>query len=314
VHYPWYGTPTGPTGRWRHWNHVRLALPEERVLGLHDPRREIAPGRRDLGATHAPAGGPYDSLDAAILRQQLAAARTAGLDGFLVSWWGRESEEAGAFTALLAAARDTGLVLAPYYEAGELWRRGGAGVAADLEALLDRHRDEPALLRVAGTPVVFVYAAHRVRPPVWEYVRRRLAAGGRPVHLVGDAAGPAWLARFDALHVYTPVTILARGRDLARDYQARAAAARAAGVPFMAAVAPGFDDRTIRVPGTVVPRDGGATYDATWRAALAAGPAWVLVASWNEWHEGSEIEPSLEHGTAYLEATARWAAQFRAGS
>jgi hypothetical protein len=83
-------------------------------------------------------------------------------------------------------------------------------------------------------------------------------------------------------------------------------------MPFMAAVAPGFDDRTIRAPGTVVPRDGGATYDATWRAALAADPAWVLVASWNEWHEGSEIEPSLEHGTAYLEATRHWAERFRA--
>jgi hypothetical protein len=306
VHYPWYGTPMGPTGRWRHWNHVRLALPEARVLGVHDPRRS-------LGSTHSPTGGPYDSRDPAILRQQLADAREAGLDGFLVSWWGRESAEAGAFAVLLAAARDTGLVLAPYYEAGELWRRGGAGVAADLEALLDGHRDEPALLRVAGTPVIFVYAAHRVRPPVWEYVRRRIAAGGRRVHLVGDAAGPAWLAWFDGLHVYTPVTFLARGRDLTREYQARAATARAAGLPFMAAVAPGFDDRTIRLPGTLVPRDGGATYDATWRAALAADPAWVLVASWNEWHEGSEIEPSHEHGTAYLEATARWAARFRGG-
>jgi hypothetical protein len=286
---------------------VRLALPEERVLGVHDPRRS-------LGSTHRPAGGPYDSRDPATMRRQLAAARAAGLDGFLVSWWGRESEEAAAFTALLAAARDApGFALAPYYEAGELWRRGGAGVAADLEALLDRHRDAPALLRVAGAPVIFVYAAHRVRPPVWEYVRRRLAAGGRRVHLVGDAAGPAWLPWFEGLHVYTPVTFLARGRDLGREYQARAGAARATGVPFMAAVAPGFDDRTIRVPGTLVPRHGGATYDATWQAALAADPAWVLVASWNEWHEGSEIEPSVEHGAAYLEATARWAARFRGG-
>jgi hypothetical protein len=195
VHYPWYGTPTGPTGRWRHWNHVRLAYPRERVLGFHDPRQS-------LGSTHAPAGGAYDSRDPAVLRRQIDAARAAGLDGFLVSWWGRESEEAAAFAALLSAARGTpGFALAPYYEAGELWRRGGTGVAADLEALLDRHRDEPALLRVAGIPVVFVYAAHRVRPPVWEYVRRRLAAGGRRVHLVGDAAGAAWLGRFDGLHV-----------------------------------------------------------------------------------------------------------------
>jgi glycoprotein endo-alpha-1,2-mannosidase len=311
-HYPWYGTPAGPTRRWRHWNHARLALPEGRILGFHDPRREAGPGRLDLGATHYPAGGPYDSRDPRLARGQIEAARAAGLDGFVVSWWGRESEETAGFAALLAAARGTGLRLAPYYEAGELWPRGGSGVAADLEALLDRHGSDPGWLRVDAAPVVLVYGAHRVRPPVWEYVRRRLATAGRRVYLIGDAASPAWMPHFDALHVYTPVTFLARGRDVAAEYRARADAARAAGLPFMAAVAPGFDDRTIRQPGTVVPRVGGALYDATWRAALAADPAWVLVASWNEWHEGSEIEPSREHGTRYLEATRVWAERFRA--
>ena len=312
-HYPWYGTPEGPTGRWRHWNHPRLAMPEARVLGFRNPRREAAPGRLDVGATDYPAGGPYDSRDPRLIRAQLDAAAAAGLDGFVVSWWGGESEEARTFAALLAAARGTGLRLAPYYEAGELWPRGGAGVAADLEALLDRHGGHPAFLRFGEAPVVFVYAAHRLRPPVWEYVLRRLHAGGRRVFLVGDAARSGWIERLDALHVYTPVTVLAAGRDLTADYRARAAAAAAAGIPFLAAVAPGFDDRAIRRPGTVVPRLDGATYDATWRAALAAEPAWVLVASWNEWHEGSEIEPSVEHGARYLEATRRWAERFRTG-
>jgi hypothetical protein len=286
-------------------------MPGERVLGVRDPRRTSA-GRPDAGTTHLPAGGLYDSQDPALVRAQLAAARAAGLDGFVVSWWGRESEEARAFGRLLAAAGPTGLVAAPYYEAGELWRRGGAGVAADLEDLLDRHGRAPAFLRLDGAPVVFVYAAHRVRPPVWDYVRRRLAAGGRRVLLIGDAARPGWLDHFDGLHVYSPVPTLARGGDLAAVYRDLAARARAAGVPFLPAVAPGFDDRVIRVPGTVIPRAGGATYDATWQVALAVEPAAVLVASWNEWHEGSEIEASLEHGTRYLEATRAWAERFRA--
>jgi hypothetical protein len=286
-------------------------MPDMRILGFHDPRREAAPGRLDLGATHYPIDGPYDSRDPRLIRTQLEAARAAGLDGWVVSWWGRESPEASVFGTLLAAARGSGLHLAPYYEAGELWARGGAGVAADLEALLDRHGRDPALLRVGEVPVVFVYAAHRVRPPVWEYVRRRLHAAGRAVFLVGDAARPGWLERTEALHVYTPITALAAGRDLGGDYRERAAAARAAGIPFVAAVAPGFDDRTIRQPGTLVPRDDGATYDATWEAALAVEPSWVLVASWNEWHEGSEIEPSREEGRRYLDATRRWAERFR---
>ena len=39
VHYAWYGTPDGPTGRWRHWNHARLGMPENRLLGFHEGAR-----------------------------------------------------------------------------------------------------------------------------------------------------------------------------------------------------------------------------------------------------------------------------------
>ena len=286
-------------------------MPEGRILGFHDPRRLAGPDRLDVGATHYPDAGPYDSRDVRLIRAQIDAARSAGLDGFVVSWWGRESPEAEAFGALLPLARASGFRLAPYYEAGELWPRGGPGVAADLEALVDAHGRDPALLRVDGAPVVLVYGSHRVRPPAWEYVRRRLQAGGRRLYLVGDAPGPPWLPYWDALHVYTPVTFVARGRDPAAEYRARAATARDAGLPFMTAVAPGFDDRTIRAPGTVVLRADGATYDASWQAALAVNPAWVLLASWNEWHEASEIEASREHGTRYLEATRCWAERFR---
>jgi len=312
-HYPWYGTPTGPSGRWRHWNHARVALPEERILGFHDPRWEVAPGRLDLGTAHYPARGPYDSRDPALIREQLQLAREAGLDGFVVSWWGRESEEAVAFRALLEAARDSGLRLTAYYEAAWLWPRGVAGVAADLETLLARHGGHPAFLRAGGVPVVLVYGAHRLRPAAWDAIRRRLHARGHRVLLVGDAARPGWLERFEGLHLYSPIPLLARGQDLARVYRERADAARTAGIPFLPAVAPGFDDRVIREPATVVDRLEGATYDATWRAALAADAAGILVASWNEWHEGSEIEPSREHGRRYLDATRRWAERFRAG-
>jgi hypothetical protein len=311
-HYPWYGTPAGPSRRWRHWNHPRVDPITGRILGFHDPRRTAsATGQPEIGATHRPLGGPYDSRDAEVIGRQLREGRLAGLDGFVVSWWGRESEEARTFAALLEAARGTGLRLAPYYEAGELWVRGPAAVAHDLETLLDRHGRAPAFLRVGGRPVVFVYGAQRLRPGGWEYLRRRLAAADRAVYLVGDSHRARWLGHFDALHVYSPVRFLAAGADLAAVYREWADAARSAGIPFAPSVAPGFDDRAIRQPPTVIPRRDGATYDATWEAALAVAPAWVLVASWNEWHEGSEIEPSREHGARYLDATRDWARRFR---
>jgi hypothetical protein len=296
-------------------------MPEPaRILGFHDPGRRVAPGRLDIGATHYPEGGPYDSRDPTRIRTHLAQARAAGLDGLAVSWWGHEREEAVGLPALFRYADEAGLVLAPYYETAGLQARGALGVTSDLETLLDRHGGEPAWLRVGGVPVVFLYASHLLRPAAWDVVRSRLMAGGRRLFLIADArssgwlaARPDWLSRFDALHVYTPVEFLARGRELGRTYGELATLARAAGRPFVPAVAPGYDDRRIREPGFVVPRADGAAYDESWRAALSVDPAWVFVSSWNEWHEGSEIEPSVEHGRRYLEATRRWAERFRGG-
>lgn len=318
VHYPWYGMPAGPSGRWRHWNHRVEAVPDGRILGFHDPRRAAEPGRLDIGAAHYPTGGPYDSRDPARIRTQLAQAKAAGLDGFAVSWWGHETEEALGLAELFRHAEAAGVILAPYYETGELRSRGALGVAADLERLLDRHGRDPAWLRVGGRPVVFLYASHRLRPRAWDAVLTRLAARGRRVFLVADVPSPEWLSarpdwlhRFDALHAYTPAVFLARGRDLGQAYRALAALGRSAGRPFAPAVGPGFDDRPVRTPATVIERAGGVTYDRTWEAALSTDPRWVLVSTWNEWHEGSEIEPSVEHGRRFLEATRAWAERFR---
>jgi hypothetical protein len=60
-----------------------------------------------------------------------------------------------------------------------------------------------------------------------------------------------------------------------------------------------------------------------WRAAIRARAAIVTVTSYNEWHEGTQIEPARggydgAYGTAgreaeraYLDRTALWAARFR---
>ena len=104
-------------------------------------------------------------------------------------------------------------------------------------------------------------------------------------------------------------------------------------------MAPGYiDDRA--VPGNTTPtlgRDNGATYDKEWNNALdpaiGGSPTWVSVTSFNEWHEGSSIEPAAanppagfgyqtfsgaygktgtEAETVYLDRTKYWVGQFDA--
>ena len=53
----------------------------------------------------------------------------------------------------------------------------------------------------------------------------------------------------------------------------------------------------------VLPREDGQIYEMLWRDAIAAEPD-------NEWHEGSEIEPSAEYAAADLLLTAAYAGRF----
>jgi hypothetical protein len=76
----------------------------------------------------------------------------------------------------------------------------------------------------------------------------------------------------------------------------------------------------------VKPRRGGKTYDLMWKAALSAGADVVTITSYNEWHEGTQIEPAraragyagydgawgrrgLDAERAYLDRTAFWVAR-----
>jgi hypothetical protein len=95
-------------------------------------------------------------------------------------------------------------------------------------------------------------------------------------------------------------------------------------------VGPGYDGMRAGEPPVFKPRRYGATYDALWSAAIAADPDYVTITSYNEWGEGTQIEPAAVHpgyrsyqgawgltgvaaSTAYLTRTAYWAARYHAG-
>ena len=90
---------------------------------------------------------------------------------------------------------------------------------------------------------------------------------------------------------------------------------------WLATISPGWDDLRancipdVRVPNTLhrLDRAGGAIYEATFQAALVSNPDWLIVSSFNEWVEGSYIEPSVQYGDTYLQMTKEYVERFRAG-
>jgi len=61
-----------------------------------------------------------------------------------------------------------------------------------------------------------------------------------------------------------------------------------AGLP----VGPGYDATHATADLRVKPRRDGATYDAMWRSAIRSSADGVTITSYNEWHEGTQIEPA----------------------
>ena len=59
-------------------------------------------------------------------------------------------------------------------------------------------------------------------------------------------------------------------------------------------------------------RENGGFLRESFAGAAASGPNMILITSWNEWHEGSEIEPSAENGDRELQTTAEFARRFLA--
>jgi uncharacterized protein YraI len=92
-----------------------------------------------------------------------------------------------------------------------------------------------------------------------------------------------------------------------------ASVAQQMGVPklWVATVMPGYDDTRIRSGGFAHDRAGGAYYAESWQSAIDSGPAWIIINSFNEWVEGSQIEPSVAFGNQYLDLTAAWSSAFK---
>jgi len=77
-------------------------------------------------------------------------------------------------------------------------------------------------------------------------------------------------------------------------------------------IGPGYDDSPVRGRQTPIrEREGGRFYEKSWRAALRSDARLALLETWNENHEGTAIAETVEHGRAYIELTARYAALFR---
>jgi hypothetical protein len=86
----------------------------------------------------------------------------------------------------------------------------------------------------------------------------------------------------------------------------QAAVAKCYGTVFLDHFKNFYHDVEIRTPGTIYPPDFCA-FDRFWAGALVRRSEALLHLSWNEWWEGSNLEPCWEFGKTYCEKNLLWA-------
>ncbi|MCW5942388.1 MAG: hypothetical protein KIS66_09165 [Fimbriimonadaceae bacterium] len=277
--------------------------------------RDAAELRRSgrVASHYRPLIGAYDSLDPDVLELQVAWIKLAGFDGVLADWYGllphydypgihRRTE------ALFEVAGRAGLKIGVVFEdqtAGNAVRGGLLAPesvresARETGTFLKRWFGRPNWWRVRGKPVVMVFGPQAYGADDWAAFR--------------DGAGPFNLLTLHDVRPYAqggfdwPVPT--KGTRYNREFAVRAKD-WAIRVPVAYPRFHDYYEEGGQTGHPDLPDEDGATYRRTLAEALAARCDAVQVATWNDWQEGTQIEPSVEF--RYRDLIATQAARRRA--
>jgi hypothetical protein len=115
----------------------------------------------------------------------------------------------------------------------------------------------------------------------------------------------------DGIHLYYPAGFSPDPLQVLDIYNTASMLTHLENKTFIATVVPGFNNTAVSSNQAealehVVDRRNGACYNSFWLIAEASQPDGYAITSFNEWHEGTEIEPSREYGCQYIYLTRRW--------
>ncbi len=259
----------------------------------------------------------YSSDDRRAIIHQIEQAQTAGIDGFISSWWGPGGYTDQNLKLLLDLAQEKRFFVTIYFETLK-----GSGPRDKDEILkwlsyaISTYRDYPAFMKVNGKPLIVIWASESVPLATWKSVFAELRAQGLDATYLAMGYNTGNLAVFDGLHEYGVFT----KSNLAGTFRSAAQATRYYGLLadsptpkiWVATVQPGYDERLIPGRrGLFKDRDNGKFYRNTFEAALESDPDWIFITTWNEWWEHTYIEPSELYGDLYLQITHEFAEKWK---
>lgn len=309
AHYmPWYQTPD-VSGYWGwHW-----------TMDHFNPENTDADGRPEIASQYMPLTGPYDSQDDAVLEYQVLLMKLSGIDGVIVDWYGIEDFRDyavlnAATVRLFDYVKRAGLRFVICYEDQTIRHMISDG-HIDSAAAIERGREDlrfmqehwftdDAYVTYNGQPLLFVFGPQYFRSPAdWE----ALFDGTEPAPALvtlDNNLGFAALSSYPwpPMNMAGGITLAPAALDAYLDLFYRNARRRdlVVGSAF-----PAFHDIYAQAGvrssyGFIDPLDG-ETLRHTLDVALTNDARIVQLVTWNDYGEGTIIEPTEEFGTQYLE-------------
>lgn len=308
MHYmPWYKTPE-VRGSWGpHWTGFERQ---------HNPEVIEDDGFPDIYSHYHPRIGLYDSTDRDVLECQLLQMKLAGVDGVIADWYGIAGsadfpEIHEATKALFDTARQVGMTFSVCYEDRTLQMKVDWGELAAAEVtnhlvetmawLQDNWFEAPHYQHMRGRPLLLnfgpIYLQH---PEVWNAALSPLPV--RPLffalhHLwrqAGADGGFTWVHYDPWDGDLSPETIRRRIGEVFRYFSNNPD-------EVMVSAYPGFNDIYPAERHRELDHRGGATLRETLEVGMAGPWEAIQLVTWNDYGEGTIIEPTHEFGYTFLE-------------
>lgn len=308
MHYmPWYETPA-TRGRWgTHW--TGGGAPR------HDPSLTDTNGLPDIWSRYHPLIGLYDSTDPEVLECHLLQMKLAGIDGVIVDWYGIHKaadypEIHKATCDMFAATGKYGMSFAACYEDRSIkllveWGqlssdKAPAHLTETLQWMDSEWFSKPQYFRYHGHPLMLNFGPiYLTTPAVWKTAMDSVS--DRPVlyglhHLWKQAAGAGgftWVHRDPWDGSQDSAIVHRRINEVFTYFSTNA-------TEVIVSAFPGYDDVYSQGNKRLEYRNG-----ETLRETLAVGMEgpWPIIqlVTWNDYGEGTMIEPSHEFGYTFLE-------------
>lgn len=287
-YYAWYDSD--PLGRgYDHWDQNRRIPPE------------------DIAASFYPKLGPYSSADQVVIDQHLSWIAEARIGVLVFGYQGPETPSAEALPLVMDSAERHGLKVAFLIDQNP--KKSPTEMLAEIERLTIDYGAHPAFLKVEqqtvwSSPgrargVFFLYdpfLGGSVATGEWTHLVNEIRNSVYDVLLLGHGfeMRAAYQAHFDGLFTFD---VLKTDPSLFPTLKAQA---DRMGILFVPTVGPGYDDqRAVDVSAGALGRERGLVYDRLWREVAKIDPTWVSINSFNEWHEGTQIEPAVGFETPF---------------